>query len=104
MFKVVMSSSSSPSLSSAPAVLWRQADDDVYVASADAEYAGFVAATPRGYEAHSGRGQRLGVFPMLDRAKSAVVAAGRRPAARRSRPASSEHGVSPAVRALRTHP
>jgi hypothetical protein len=104
MFKVVMSPSSSPSPSSAPAVLWRQADDDVYVASADAEYAGFVAATPRGFEAHGGRGQRLGVFPMLDRAKSAVVAAGRRPAGRRSRSAAFEHSVSPALRAPRTHP
>lgn len=68
------------SLSPAPesALDWRQADDDVYVATAGGEYAGFVVSTPRGFEAHSAVAADLGVHASAADARSAVAAAVRR--------------------------
>jgi len=63
---------------------WRQADDDVHVAVDDSGYAGFVAALPEGFEAHTGLGRMLGVFPTSDAARQAVMAAQALPALRRA--------------------
>ena len=52
---------------------WRQADDDVFVATSAGEYAGFVGVTPRGYEAHGARGEHLGLHPTRDLANRAVL-------------------------------
>ena len=53
---------------------WRQADDDVFVATVAGEYAGFVAVTPRGFEAHSADGADLGDHVSRDLASAAVEA------------------------------
>lgn len=54
---------------------WRPADDDVFVATVDGEYAGFVARTPRGHEAHSALGVDLGRYDTMQLATDAVTAA-----------------------------
>ena len=46
--------------SSRPSLDWRQADDDVFVATTAGEYAGFVAITPHGFAAFGARGENLG--------------------------------------------
>jgi len=72
-------------LSPPPASLsWRQADHDVHVAGDDAGYAGFVAAVPDGFEAHTGLGEMLGVFPTAEAARHAVGTARALPALRRA--------------------
>ena len=53
---------------------WRQADDDVFVATAAGEYAGFVAVASHGYEAHSALGTPLGVHMTHPEASAAVAA------------------------------
>jgi cold shock CspA family protein len=63
-----------PTASSRPPLDWRPADDDVFVATAAGEYAGFVAVTPLGYEAHSARGENLGVQVTRDLARASVAA------------------------------
>jgi len=64
-----------------PALDWRQADDDVLVATRSGEYAGFVHGSVDGYVAHSATGQDLGVFTALDLAQDAVAAPTALPAA-----------------------
>jgi len=61
--------------SAAPALDWRQADDDVFVATSAGEYAGFIGVTVRGYEAHSARGEDLGTYGTRDDAAAAVAQA-----------------------------
>ena len=52
---------------------WLQADDDVYVATPEGEYAGFIAGAPAaGYFAHGARGERLGRFRTRALAQDAV--------------------------------
>jgi len=53
---------------------WRQADHDVFVATSAGEYAGFVHIVPAGFEAHSARGENLGVFADRTVAAHAVAA------------------------------
>ncbi len=53
---------------------WQQADDDVFVATVAGEYAGFVAITSRGFEAHSAHGAHLGDHRTRDLASTAVEA------------------------------
>lgn len=47
-------------LSAAPSLSWLQADDDLFVATRNGEYAGFVSRIGPLFEAHSGRGDHLG--------------------------------------------
>lgn len=62
------------SLSAAAALDWRQADDDVFVATASGEYAGFVDVTSDGARAHSAQGTDLGVHGSAEDARAAVAA------------------------------
>jgi cold shock CspA family protein len=78
--------------SSRPPLHWRQADDDVFVATSAGEYAGFVGVTPLGFEAHTARGEDLGVHSTRELAYSAVAAAVTRPA---PVPAGSPHHIRP---------
>lgn len=80
---------------SAPALAWQQADDDVFVATLNGEYAGFVAAGADGYDAHTGRGLDLGAHSTAGGAASAL-AASVAPAAV-SAPAALPAAVAPAV-------
>jgi cold shock CspA family protein len=59
---------------------WRQADDDVSVATHAGEYAGFIDITPFGVQAHSALGEHLGVHDTHDAARAAVAASLTRPA------------------------
>jgi len=63
------------------ALAWRQADDDVYVATRADEYAGFIDTTARGFRAHGPRGEDLGLHPTRDHARAAVAAGPTRPRA-----------------------
>jgi cold shock CspA family protein len=69
-----------PTASSRPPLEWRQADDDVFVATSSGEYAGFVCLTALGFEGHSARGEELGVHTTRDLARAAVAASATRPA------------------------
>jgi len=83
--------------SSRPPLDWRPADDDVFVATSAGEYAGFVGLTPRGYEAHSARGEDLGVHATRELASAVVTASVTRVApSQTGRPLHS-------IRPLRTH-
>lgn len=44
---------------------WKQADDDVYVATRDGEYAGFVELDTGAHVVHDSRGTELGSFETL---------------------------------------
>lgn len=46
----------------APALLWKQADEDVYVATVDDEFAGYIAVSDSGYALHSAHAEPLGVY------------------------------------------
>lgn len=56
------------------ALRWRQADDDVFVATLGDEYAGFVDLTLLGARAHTARGVDLGLFRTTADARAAVAA------------------------------
>lgn len=60
--------------SPAPSLAWRQADDDVFVATHADEYAGFIDATAHGHRAHGPRGEDLGLHATPDHARAAVAA------------------------------
>lgn len=62
-------------LPTSPEVLWRQADDDVYVATVAGEYAGFINETHVGVQAFSARSQDLGIHTSPLLARAAVTAA-----------------------------
>ncbi|KAA9085295.1 hypothetical protein [Microbacterium radiodurans] len=72
---------------STPTLVWRQADDDFYVATLDGQYAGFVTTglQPTTFAAESGRGADLGAHAS-PAAAAAAVAAAARPAASRPVP------------------
>jgi hypothetical protein len=63
---------------------WRQASDDVHVATLDGEYAGHVASDGDGFAAFGPTGSGLGVHRTLGAAKSKLEPAP--PARPRSRP------------------
>ena len=84
-----------PTSSARPTLDWRQADDDVFVATAAGEYAGFVGVTPLGYEAHSARGESLGVHDTRDSAHFAVATSA-------DRSTSTPAGHARPIRPLRT--
>lgn len=56
------------------ALAWRQADDDVHVATRSDEYAGFIDTTLRGFRAHGPRGEDLGLHATPADARAAVAA------------------------------
>ncbi len=56
-----------------PEFVWRQADHDVFVATVDAEYAGFIDGSPSGVRAHGRYGEDLGTHATVDLARAAVV-------------------------------
>ncbi len=84
-----------PTSSARPSIDWRQADDDVFVATSAGEYAGFVGVTPLGFEAHSAQGESLGVHGTRDSAHAAVAASV-------TRTAVSPAGPARPIRPLRT--
>lgn len=55
--------------------VWRQADQNVFVATLHAEYAGFTDDTPAGIHAHGAHGEDLGVHRTSALARAAVAAA-----------------------------
>jgi len=53
-------------------ITWKQADHDVYVATTDGEYAGFVAVDGASHVLHDRHSRRLGSYPSLSAARSAL--------------------------------
>lgn len=77
--KVVILSAVSGADAALDSFRWLQADDDVFVATHEGEYAGFIAIAPAaGYFAHGSRGERLGRFRTRALAQDAVQHARRR--------------------------
>lgn len=64
---------------------WKQAADDVFVATHGGEYAGFVEVDGRRHIAHDRRGRRVGDFASLASALAALESPGSRRPARRAR-------------------
>lgn len=56
---------------------WKQADDDVHVATRDGEFAGFVEFDGASHLVQDGRGTAVGAFPTLGDARRALEDAGR---------------------------
>ena len=57
-------------------ITWKQADHDVYVATTDGEYAGFVAVDGTTHVLHDRHSRRLGSYPSLSAARSALESHG----------------------------
>jgi cold shock CspA family protein len=56
------------------ALAWRQADDNIHVATLADEYAGFTDMTSRGIHAYGSRGEDLGLHTTLTLARAAIAA------------------------------
>jgi cold shock CspA family protein len=85
---------------SGPDLVLRRADDDLWVATADGEYAGLVTQLPDGFHVHDRFSRSVGVVAALDHVKRHLVAPRERPAGpRRTRP---HHRQRPAGRDNRT--
>ncbi|WP_439901560.1 hypothetical protein [Microbacterium azadirachtae] len=67
-------------------ITWKQADHDVYVATTDGEYAGFVAVDGTAHVLHDRHSRRLGSYPSLSAARSALEALGAPASAGQHRP------------------
>ncbi len=74
---------SSITLSATDPLTWKQADDDVHVATRGGEFAGFVEFDGDAHLVQDGRGVTVGSFPTLGDARRALEEVGR--AARRPR-------------------
>lgn len=57
---------------------WKQADDDVHVATRAGEFAGFVESNGAAHLVHDSRGTELGSFDSLEDARDALEGAVRR--------------------------
>ena len=64
---------------------WRQADEDVFVATNRGEYAGFVTVEQNVHVVHDSHSRRIGSYPTLAAARQALVDATRPPSRRRER-------------------
>jgi hypothetical protein len=51
---------------------WKQAAEDVYVATADDEFAGYIAVSGTGHVLHGAHAQPIGVFPTRHEAQDAL--------------------------------
>lgn len=83
---------------SPPRVVLRPADDDLWVATSDGEYAGLVTQHPDGFHVHDRYTRPIGVVAALDHA-SRLLAAPRAPR-RRAQP---HEPLRPTWRSTRTH-
>ena len=70
----------------APDLVLRRADDDLWVATADGEYAGLVTRRPDGFEVHDRFSRPVTVVAVLDHARRHLAAPPGRPADRRDGP------------------
>ena len=57
---------------------WKQADDNVHVATRDGEFAGFVESNGTAYMVHDSRGTDLGTFGSLPEARRVLDRSPRR--------------------------
>ncbi|MGF2949162.1 hypothetical protein [Microbacterium alcoholitolerans] len=64
---------------------WQQADDDVFVATSQGEFAGFVTVDRSIHIVHDRHSRRIGSYPTLADARQALVDATRPPSRRRER-------------------
>ena len=65
---------SSITLSATDPLTWKQADDDVHVATRGGEFAGFVEFVGSAHLVQDGRGTAVGAFPTLGDARRALEA------------------------------
>ena len=64
---------------------WQQADDDVFVATSQGEFAGFVTIDNSIHVVHDNHSRRIGSYPTLAAARQALVDATRPPSRSRER-------------------
>lgn len=69
----------------APELAWRQADEDVFVATNAGEFAGFVTVDRSAHVVHDSHSLRIGSYPTLAAARQALVDATRPSSRRRER-------------------
>ncbi|MBD8011563.1 hypothetical protein AB0O65_00920 [Microbacterium sp. NPDC077391] len=75
-----------PAADTEPAELaWRQADEDVFVATSRGEFAGFVTVDDTAHVVHDRHSRRIGCYPSLAAARQALVDATRPPSRSRER-------------------
>lgn len=70
---------------STPVLAWRQADEDVFVATNAGEFAGFVTVDRNAHIAHDSLSRCIGTYPTLAAARQALTDATRPPSRRRER-------------------
>lgn len=61
------------SIETDPDLAWRQADRDVFVATNDGEFAGFVTVEQNAHVTHDNHNRRIGSYPTLAAACQALV-------------------------------
>src|SRR5690606_39691847 len=66
-----------------PLLAWRQADEDVFVATNAGEFAGFVTVDRNAHIVHDSHSHCIGSYPTLAAARQALVDATRPPSRRR---------------------
>ncbi|MDR6866539.1 hypothetical protein J2Y69_001132 [Microbacterium resistens] len=52
---------------------WKQAADDVFVATREGEFAGFVTIEPHAHILHDQHSRRVGSYPTLAAARAALI-------------------------------
>jgi len=85
----------------ATALEWRQAADDVHVATLGGEFSGYIAAGPDGLALHDAHSAPLGVFATLAEAQGALrlaAPAAHRPARKRRHRRSADAEPRPVIR------
>ncbi|MER7797754.1 hypothetical protein [Microbacterium sp. NPDC096154] len=73
-------------------LLWKQADDDVFVATLHDEFAGFISVSDGVHVLHGAHAQRLGVFRSQREARAALLHAVRPAAVRGGAPRGRSRG------------
>lgn len=68
-----------------PVLAWRQADEDVFVATNAGEFAGFVTVDRNTHIVHDNHSLRIGSYPTLAAARQALVDATHPPSRGRER-------------------
>ncbi|MFD5213784.1 hypothetical protein [Microbacterium sp. NPDC058345] len=69
----------------APDLAWKQADHDVFVATREGEFAGFVTVDVQAHIVHDRHSRRIGSYPTLAAARQALADASRPPGRARRR-------------------
>ncbi|GAA5154697.1 hypothetical protein GCM10025768_26260 [Microbacterium pseudoresistens] len=75
----IITTSARPDPASGAALTWKQAADDVFVATRDGEFAGFISIDRHEHVAHNRHSLRIGSYPTMAAARAALCGSSSRP-------------------------